>query len=394
MSDELLSREEGAVHRLTLNRPARRNALTPDLAAALARELELIEERGAAHVVVLGGAGGHFCAGLDLHWLRSLGSVPSVAELQRGLGSFQSAVLAIVRCPMPVVAELRGTAAGFGLDLALACDMRIAAAGATFTSAFARMGLVPDGGSTFTLPRLLGLGHALRFLMAGETVERGARRCARPGGRGEGGGGARRRRRRARQGHRRRRPRPASARSSAWCGPRRWARWSRPLPRRARPRSRRCRAPSSSGGWKAFVVAMSAPAAPGSSRPTCWPDRSRWSPAAAPASGSASPSCLAAAGATVAIASRKPEHLAAAAEALRAGGAKVTTVETNVREPEAVARMVRGGGRRARPDRPAGEQRRRQLLRALRHAVAQCLARRGGDRPLRHVLLLPRRCIR
>ena len=75
-----------------------------------------------------------------------------------------------MRCPIPVVAELRGTAAGFGLDLALACDMRIAEAGATFTSAFARMGLVPDGGSTFTLPRLLGLGHALRFLMAGETV--------------------------------------------------------------------------------------------------------------------------------------------------------------------------------------------------------------------------------
>jgi 2-(1,2-epoxy-1,2-dihydrophenyl)acetyl-CoA isomerase len=170
MSEDLLSREEGLVHRLTLNRPARRNALTPDLASEITGELGLIEERGAARVVVLGGAGGHFCAGLDLHWLRSLGSLPSTAELQRGLSDFQSAVLAIARCPLPVVAEIRGTVAGFGLDLALACDMRLAEAGATFTSAFARMGLVPDGGSTYTLPRLLGLGHTLRFLMAGETM--------------------------------------------------------------------------------------------------------------------------------------------------------------------------------------------------------------------------------
>jgi 2-(1,2-epoxy-1,2-dihydrophenyl)acetyl-CoA isomerase len=177
MADELLSREEGPVHRLTLNRPARRNALTPELAGAIARELDLIEERGAAQVVVLGGAGGHFCAGLDLHWLRSLGPLPSAADLQRGLGHFQSAVLAIVRCPLPVVAEIRGTAAGFGLDLALACDMRLAESGATFTSAFSRMGLVPDGGSTFTLPRLVGLGHALRFLIASESLT-AARACA------------------------------------------------------------------------------------------------------------------------------------------------------------------------------------------------------------------------
>lgn len=175
--EELLSREEGPVHRLTLNRPARRNALTPDLAAAIATELELIEERGAARVVILGGAGGHFCAGLDLHWLRSLGSLPPVTELQRGLTLFQSAVLAIVRCPLPVLAEIRGTVAGFGLDLAIACDMRLAHSGATFTSAFARMGLVPDGGSTFTLPRLLGPGQALRFLMAGETLS-AAQACA------------------------------------------------------------------------------------------------------------------------------------------------------------------------------------------------------------------------
>lgn len=171
MSQDLLSHADGRIHRLTLNRPERRNALTPALARELAEELDRLEESGSAQVIVLTGAGGHFCAGLDLHWLRSLGEMPDTAALQHGLSDFQSAVLAIVRSSAPVLAVLRGTAAGFGVDLALACDMRLAAAGATFTSAFARMGLIPDGGSTFTLPRLMGVGHALRFLMAGETFD-------------------------------------------------------------------------------------------------------------------------------------------------------------------------------------------------------------------------------
>src|SRR3954468_15271624 len=168
---ELLSEAGGAVHRLTLNRPARRNALTPELARAIVEQLDIIEESAQVEVVVLRGAGGHFCAGLDLHWLRGLGESPGIADLQRGLSDFQSAVLAIVRCPVPVLAVVEGTAAGFGLDLALACDLRLASASATFTSAFARMGLVPDGGSTFTLPRLVGIGQALRLLLAGETID-------------------------------------------------------------------------------------------------------------------------------------------------------------------------------------------------------------------------------
>jgi 2-(1,2-epoxy-1,2-dihydrophenyl)acetyl-CoA isomerase len=171
MSDELLSQSGGPIHRLMLNRPARRNALTPALARQLAQEIEQVEEVGEARVIVLSGVGGHFCAGLDLHWLSSLGGVPSIADLQHGLSDFQSAVIAIVRCPIPVIAIVQGTAAGFGFDLALACDMRLAGSSASFTSAFARMGLVPDGGSTFTLPRLVGVGRALRLLMSNQTLD-------------------------------------------------------------------------------------------------------------------------------------------------------------------------------------------------------------------------------
>jgi 2-(1,2-epoxy-1,2-dihydrophenyl)acetyl-CoA isomerase len=171
MSDELLSQSGGPVHRLALNRPARRNALTPALARQLAQQIEHVEEAGEARVIVLSGVGGHFCAGLDLHWLSSLGGRPSIADLQHGLSDFQSAVIAIVRCPIPVLAVVQGAAAGFGFDLALACDMRLAGSSASFTSAFARMGLVPDGGSTFTLPRLVGVGRALRVLMTNQTLD-------------------------------------------------------------------------------------------------------------------------------------------------------------------------------------------------------------------------------
>jgi len=167
---ELVSEPDGPIHRLTLNVPARRNALTPGLARALAQEIEQLEENGETRAILLSGAGGHFCAGLDLHWLRSLGTIPNVSDLQHGLSDFQSAVIAIVRCPIPVIAVVQGTAAGFGFDLALVCDMRLAGSSAIFSSGFARIGLVPDGGSTFTLPRLVGVGRAMRVLMTGEPI--------------------------------------------------------------------------------------------------------------------------------------------------------------------------------------------------------------------------------
>lgn len=170
MTEELHSLADGRILRLTINRPARRNSLTPDLARELTRRLDEVEAGAQSELVILTGAGGHFCAGLDLNWLRG-GEAATVHDLQRGLGDFQSAVLAIVRCPVPVIAVMQGAAAGFGFDLAIACDLRIAGTSARLTSAFARMGLVPDGGSTFTLPRLVGLGPALRVLMAGETID-------------------------------------------------------------------------------------------------------------------------------------------------------------------------------------------------------------------------------
>ncbi len=170
MTTELLSRPEGPGWRITIDRAARRNALTPELAGQLAAEITRVTTGGRACAVLLEGAGGHFSSGLDLRWLASLGASPALADVRAGLSQFQAAILAVVRAPIPVVALVRGSVAGFGVDLAVACDLRVAGTSASFTSAFARMGLVPDGGSTYGLPRLIGDGAALRFLLTGEVV--------------------------------------------------------------------------------------------------------------------------------------------------------------------------------------------------------------------------------
>jgi 2-(1,2-epoxy-1,2-dihydrophenyl)acetyl-CoA isomerase len=174
MSDELLSRADGPAWRITIGRPERRNALTPELARRIAGELDRAAAAGTARAILLEGVGGHFCAGLDLRWLGSLDRMLSIDELRSGLRDFQSLPVAIVQSPLPVVALVRGTVAGFGVDLAAVCDIRIAGTSASFTSAFARMGLVPDGGSTWSLGQLIGHGAALRFLLSGETLDAAA----------------------------------------------------------------------------------------------------------------------------------------------------------------------------------------------------------------------------
>jgi 2-(1,2-epoxy-1,2-dihydrophenyl)acetyl-CoA isomerase len=170
MTQELLVTDDGPIRTLTINRPSRRNALTPELTAALADSLGGVADRENVRMVVIRGAGGHFSVGLDLHWISQLGSTPSPTLIEEGLRDFQSVIRSIGQTPVPVVAALEGNVAGFGLDLALACDLRYADTGAVLTSAFARMGLVPDGGSTMTLPRLIGASRAFRILVDGSAV--------------------------------------------------------------------------------------------------------------------------------------------------------------------------------------------------------------------------------
>jgi enoyl-CoA hydratase/carnithine racemase len=125
-------------------------------------------------VIVLGGGGDAFCSGVDLkEAAQDIRKTESVAERIDG---FHAIVRTIVGAPKPVIAAVDGGAVGFGCDLALACDLRLLSESAYLQEKFVSIGLMPDGGGTFHLPRLVGLGKALELLLLGERVEASAAR--------------------------------------------------------------------------------------------------------------------------------------------------------------------------------------------------------------------------
>ena len=171
---ELLVTRDGAVMTITLNRPDVLNALNHAMQVALARALG---DAAAPEVraVVLTGAGRGFCVGQDIAEFPD--DAEAVGELLRR--DFNPNVVALRRLAKPVIASINGPAAGAGLALAMACDLRLAAASATLVPAFLGIGLVPDSGLTATLPELIGRAAAFEWLVsgrrmgAGEAAERG-----------------------------------------------------------------------------------------------------------------------------------------------------------------------------------------------------------------------------
>ena len=164
-TDHLLARVEDGVAVLTLNRPERRNALSGQMLAALGTTLARVEADDAVGAVVLTGAGGAFCAGGDVKGFaeRSPGAPGASAErLQRTNQRATSGRL--WRMPKPTVAVLPGAAAGAGLSLAMACDLRYAASSAVLTTAFARVALAGDYGSAWFIVRQVGPAKARKLL--------------------------------------------------------------------------------------------------------------------------------------------------------------------------------------------------------------------------------------
>ena len=165
MSDDLLvSREEGVL-RLTLNRPAQLNALTGEMTDSVAELLE-----GAAHdddvrVVLLTGAGGVFSSGADLSG-EDAHEHFDVTSLDRA----NRIIRAIVALPQPCVAAVEGVAAGVGCSAALACDLVVAGESAAFLLAFARVGLMPDGGASATVAAAMGRARAMRMALLAEPL--------------------------------------------------------------------------------------------------------------------------------------------------------------------------------------------------------------------------------
>jgi 2-(1,2-epoxy-1,2-dihydrophenyl)acetyl-CoA isomerase len=170
MSDLVLSARDGAVLTLTLNRPEALNALNPEMTHALRAGVQAAAHDPEVGAVVLTGAGRAFCAGADLKDVSTraqAGDTDLGADLRT---NYTPMIRAIRACPKPVIAALNGTAAGAGLSLALACDLRLAAAGAQLIVVFVRVGLVPDAGSLFFLTRMLGLSKATELAITGDPL--------------------------------------------------------------------------------------------------------------------------------------------------------------------------------------------------------------------------------
>jgi len=166
----VLEEREAAVLTLVMNRPDRLNALNVELGAALLTGLRRAAEDESVRAVVLTGAGRAFCAGGDLVVMRDARMRNAGSELEDLLGAGREIVLAIHDMPKPILAVVNGPAAGAGMNLALACDLRIASDQASFGQNFARVGLFPDFGGTWLLPRLVGSGRAVEMFYTGEMI--------------------------------------------------------------------------------------------------------------------------------------------------------------------------------------------------------------------------------
>jgi 2-(1,2-epoxy-1,2-dihydrophenyl)acetyl-CoA isomerase len=166
----VLSNHRGGVLRLTLNRPAKLNAFTRAMLGELRSRLEAAAADPTCRVVVLTGAGRAFSAGQDLSDIEPGTSrkVPDAADLLEVI--YNPLIKLISTMPKPVIAAVNGIAAGAAANVALACDLIYAARSASFLQAFARIGLIPDAGGTWQLPRLVGAARARGLAMLAEPL--------------------------------------------------------------------------------------------------------------------------------------------------------------------------------------------------------------------------------
>ena len=171
MSDPLvLVTTQGAVRTLTLNRPAALNSFTAAMHGQLRAALDAAALDDAVRCVVLTGAGRGFCAGQDLND-EGMGTDGQPADVEGVVERhYKPLALRIRSMPVPVVAMVNGVAAGAGANIALGCDIVVAARSASFIQAFSKIGLVPDGGGTWLLPRLVGRARAVGLAMLGDKL--------------------------------------------------------------------------------------------------------------------------------------------------------------------------------------------------------------------------------
>ena len=166
--ETIILEDSGRIVRITLNRPDKLNSFTAEMQQEVRDALRSVEHR--ARVIVLTGAGRGFSAGQDLGE-RMTGSDGHAVDLGVTIETmWNPLVRRIVAMPQPVIARVNGVAAGAGANVALACDMVVAARSAKFIQSFAAIGLIPDSGGSWVLPRLIGQARALGFALTGEPL--------------------------------------------------------------------------------------------------------------------------------------------------------------------------------------------------------------------------------
>jgi enoyl-CoA hydratase/carnithine racemase len=172
-SAEVLTEDRGAVRWITLNRPEVMNAITGTMLSELNETLKAADDDSAVRVIVMTGAGRAFCSGLDLKQAaagQGIGGAGLATAGSRHFSTREICTVTLQRIDKPVIAAINGAAAGYGLDLALGCDMRVMSDKAVLMPGFARMGVVPESGGTWYLPRLLGWAKACEIAMLGDTL--------------------------------------------------------------------------------------------------------------------------------------------------------------------------------------------------------------------------------
>lgn len=170
MSDTVLYSMADGIATITLNRPHVMNALDAGMIRRLREAAERVERETAVRAVVLRGAGAAFCAGGDVAAFRANAArVP--AMVREVAGDLHCSVLALRRAPKPVLASVHGAVAGAGVSLLTAADLAIAAEGTKFTLAYSGIGASPDGGATYSLPRLVGYRKALELMLLSDTFD-------------------------------------------------------------------------------------------------------------------------------------------------------------------------------------------------------------------------------
>ncbi len=166
---------DGHIATLTLNRPEVLNALSPEMAQGLLDAIAEVEGNEQVRVLVITGAGRAFCAGGDLKTMRERAAAEIAGGAYAIIKSLENpgrlVPVRLKKLAKPVIAAVNGVAAGWGFDLAMACDIRIASDQARFAEAFVKRGLVPDGGGTWTLPRVVGVERACDLIFTGRTID-------------------------------------------------------------------------------------------------------------------------------------------------------------------------------------------------------------------------------